>query len=103
MPSCWASRFWQLESLYRANAKFRPEWHPRYLCFSSARDLAMVLVAAMQAEAFLPRPRMRWGRRPAAAALPRADREAAGDVVASHPVGGGRVSRRDRRAGGVIR
>ncbi len=29
----WASRFWQIESLYRANAKYHPEWVPRYLCF----------------------------------------------------------------------
>ncbi len=23
------SRFWQIESLYRANAKYLPDWHPR--------------------------------------------------------------------------
>jgi lysyl-tRNA synthetase class 2 len=49
-----ASRFWQLESLYRANAKYSPEWRPRFLCFAEARDLPRVLVAALQAEAFLP-------------------------------------------------
>jgi lysyl-tRNA synthetase class 2 len=95
-----ASRFWQLESLYRANAKYRPEWHPRYLCFSSARDLAMVLVAAMQAEALLPRPRLTWGR-PAHAAVPPADRADAAVAIQPAPVG--RALRRDRRTGGVIR
>ena len=29
----WASRFWQIESLYRANAAYQPEWVPRFLCF----------------------------------------------------------------------
>lgn len=53
-----ASRIWQLESLYRANAKFQPQWRPRYLCFSAARELPRVMIAAMQAEAFLPRPRL---------------------------------------------
>jgi lysyl-tRNA synthetase class 2 len=97
-----ASRFWQLESLYRANAKYHPEWHPRYLCFSSARDLAMVLVAAMQAEAFLPRPRLTWGRPVGVTAVvPPADRAVA--AVAGRPAGAGRAPRRDRRTGGVIR
>ena len=27
-------RFWQIESLYRANAKYQPEWvSPRFICF----------------------------------------------------------------------
>ncbi|MGZ4637549.1 MAG: phosphatidylglycerol lysyltransferase domain-containing protein [Actinomycetes bacterium] len=52
-----ASRFWQLESLYRANAKYRPVWEPRFLCFASARDLPRVTVSALRAEAFLVRPR----------------------------------------------
>jgi lysyl-tRNA synthetase class 2 len=48
-----ASRFWQIESLYRANAKYRPAWRPRYLCFPSARDLPRIGLAALSAEAFL--------------------------------------------------
>jgi lysyl-tRNA synthetase class 2 len=51
------SRFWQIESLYRANAKYRPEWHPRFLCFERAGDLAVVGTAALRAEAFLVAPR----------------------------------------------
>ncbi|WP_438865769.1 phosphatidylglycerol lysyltransferase domain-containing protein [Paractinoplanes atraurantiacus] len=45
-----ASRVWQIESLYRANAKFQPDWQPRYLCYPSARALPRVTVAAMNAE-----------------------------------------------------
>ncbi|MFI9011201.1 bifunctional lysylphosphatidylglycerol synthetase/lysine--tRNA ligase LysX [Actinosynnema sp. NPDC053489] len=49
-----ASRFFQLESLYRSNAKYGPEWLPRYLCFARARHLARVSVAAGVAEGFVP-------------------------------------------------
>jgi lysyl-tRNA synthetase class 2 len=49
-----ASRHWQIESLYRANAKYQPVWQPRYLCFPAARDLPRIAIAAMRAEAFLP-------------------------------------------------
>ncbi|WP_158604360.1 phosphatidylglycerol lysyltransferase domain-containing protein [Nocardioides mangrovicus] len=52
----WASRFWQIESLYRANAKYHPEWVPRYLCFRTSGDLARVGVAALRAEAFIVAP-----------------------------------------------
>jgi lysyl-tRNA synthetase class 2 len=55
-----ASRFWQIESLYRANAKFQPQWVPRFACFRSARDLPGVSLAALRAEAFLVAPR--WWR-----------------------------------------
>jgi len=56
-----ASRLWQIESLYRANAKYQPRWEPRYLCFPTARDLPRIAVAVLSAEAFLP------GRRPGSA------------------------------------
>jgi lysyl-tRNA synthetase class 2 len=49
-----ASRLWQIESLYRANAKYQPDWHPRYLCFPVARDLPRIAIAVLSAEAFLP-------------------------------------------------
>lgn len=54
-----ASRFWQIESLYRSNAKFRPEWVPRFVCFPTPRDLPQVTLAALRAEAFLTAPRPR--------------------------------------------
>ena len=58
----FASRFWQIDSLYRFNDKFGPQWEPRYVCYRRTRDLPRVIVASLQAEAFLPRPRWlaRW-------------------------------------------
>jgi lysyl-tRNA synthetase class 2 len=50
----FASRLWQIESLYRANAKYQPIWQPRYLCFPAARDVPRIAIAALTAEAFLP-------------------------------------------------
>lgn len=55
-----ASRWWQIESLYRANAKYQPEWHPRFVCFRRAGELPRVAVAALEAEAFINFPRLRW-------------------------------------------
>lgn len=31
------SRWWQLETLYRSNMKYQPEWVPRYACYEDAR------------------------------------------------------------------
>jgi lysyl-tRNA synthetase class 2 len=56
-----ASRFWQIESLYRANAKYQPEWVPRFLCFDRPSHLSAVGVAALRAESFLVAPS--WIRR----------------------------------------
>src|SRR4029079_14799117 len=50
----FASRFWQLQSLYRTTARYRPRWVPRDLCYASAFSLPRVAVAAMMAEGFLP-------------------------------------------------
>ncbi|MEN3307168.1 MAG: lysyl-tRNA synthetase, class [Micromonosporaceae bacterium] len=47
------NRWFQLESLYRSNVKFRPEWVPRFLCFDDVRDLAKVAVASGIAEGFV--------------------------------------------------
>ncbi|WP_157371485.1 phosphatidylglycerol lysyltransferase domain-containing protein [Angustibacter sp. Root456] len=59
----WASRWWQIESLYRANAKYQPAWVPRMVCFARPADLPHVAVAALQAEAFVVRPSLsRWLR-----------------------------------------
>ena len=60
----WASRWWQIESLYRANAKYDPEWVPRMVCFPRASDLPRVAIAALQAEAFVVRPRLSRYLRP---------------------------------------
>ncbi|HET9658626.1 MAG TPA: phosphatidylglycerol lysyltransferase domain-containing protein [Kineosporiaceae bacterium] len=56
----FASTWWQIESLYRANAKYGPSWNPRFICFPKAADLPRVSIAALQAEAFLQRPRLLW-------------------------------------------
>ena len=50
------SRWWQIESLYRFNAKFGPYWEPRYLVFSGVRDLPRIAMAALEAEGFGGRP-----------------------------------------------
>ncbi|MGY2875051.1 lysyl-tRNA synthetase, class II [Marmoricola sp. URHA0025 HA25] len=55
------SRFWQIESLYRANAKYQPTWEPRFLCFARPGDLPRIGTAALRAEAFLVAPR--WAQR----------------------------------------
>ncbi|NUR84161.1 MAG: DUF2156 domain-containing protein [Nonomuraea sp.] len=48
------SHWFQIESLYRFNAKFRPIWEPRFVVYPNARDLPRIGVAALQAEAFIP-------------------------------------------------
>jgi lysyl-tRNA synthetase class 2 len=50
------SRWWQIESLYRANAKYRPIWEPRFLLFEKSADLLRIGVAAARAEGFLEAP-----------------------------------------------
>ncbi|MFK4146727.1 phosphatidylglycerol lysyltransferase domain-containing protein [Streptomyces sp. NPDC004065] len=47
------SRWWQIESLYRANAKYRPIWEPRFLLFEKSADLLRIGLAAARAEGFL--------------------------------------------------
>jgi lysyl-tRNA synthetase class 2 len=59
-----ASRVWQIESLYRANAKYEPQWRPRFLCFPTARDLPRIAIAVLGAEAFLPGFARTGGRAP---------------------------------------
>jgi lysyl-tRNA synthetase class 2 len=49
----WASRWFQIESLYRFNAKFRPVWEPRFICYPGAGDLPRIAIAALEAEAFI--------------------------------------------------
>jgi lysyl-tRNA synthetase class 2 len=63
------SRWWQIESLYRANAKYRPIWEPRFMLFEKSADLLRIGVAAARAEGFLKAPGLLatpphevWGR-----------------------------------------
>ncbi|CAL9314664.1 phosphatidylglycerol lysyltransferase domain-containing protein [Streptomyces sp. SudanB182_2057] len=50
------SRWWQIESLYRANAKYRPGWEPRFLLFEKTADLPRIGLASARAEGFLEAP-----------------------------------------------
>ncbi|MFI6878700.1 phosphatidylglycerol lysyltransferase domain-containing protein [Streptomyces sp. NPDC050400] len=47
------SRWFQIESLYKFNAKFRPSWVPRFVVYRSPQDLPRIGWAAMQAEGFV--------------------------------------------------
>ncbi|MEV4435869.1 phosphatidylglycerol lysyltransferase domain-containing protein [Streptomyces sp. NPDC049555] len=58
------SRWFQIESLYKFNEKFRPIWEPRFVVFPNSRDLPRIGFAMMQAEGFLELPRL-LRRRPA--------------------------------------
>lgn len=52
------NRWFQLESLYRFNAKFRPVWYPRFVIYPRAVDIVRVGLAAGRAEAFIVFPRL---------------------------------------------
>ena len=52
------SRWWQIESLYRANAKYRPQWEPRYLLFERSRDLPRIALVNACAVGFIAAPRL---------------------------------------------
>jgi lysyl-tRNA synthetase, class II len=52
------SRWWQIESLYRANAKYRPIWEPRFVLYERSSDLPRIGVAYARAEGFLALPRL---------------------------------------------
>jgi lysyl-tRNA synthetase class 2 len=62
------SRWFQIESLYKFNAKFQPRWEPRFVVYRASGDLPRIGFAAMQAEGFvnlaLPLPRFLRRRRP---------------------------------------
>ena len=54
----FVSRWFQIESLYRFNAKFQPAWNPRFIVYPSASTLPRIALAALEAEAFLVWPRL---------------------------------------------
>jgi lysyl-tRNA synthetase class 2 len=61
-----ASKWIQIESLYRFNSKFQPNWETRYLVFPKGGSIVRIGVAALEAEAFVVWPRLtapwRWRR-----------------------------------------
>ncbi len=50
-----ADRHFQIDSLYRFNAKFFPRWEPRYLLYQGPLGLPRAGIAALRAEGQLPR------------------------------------------------
>jgi hypothetical protein len=54
----FASRWFQIESLYKFNAKFAPVWVPRFFVWPGTRDTPRVALAALEAEAFLVWPKL---------------------------------------------
>jgi lysyl-tRNA synthetase, class II len=56
------SRWFQIESLYKFNAKFCPVWVPRFFVFPGPRDALRVGLAALEAEAFLVWPQIEVSR-----------------------------------------
>ncbi|MFY9866027.1 MAG: phosphatidylglycerol lysyltransferase domain-containing protein [Trebonia sp.] len=66
----FASRWFQIESLYKFNAKFCPIWEPRFFVYPGTRDTPRIAMAALEAEAFLVWPKLevkRYARRLAGA------------------------------------
>ncbi|MEU8966471.1 phosphatidylglycerol lysyltransferase domain-containing protein, partial [Streptomyces sp. NPDC048491] len=47
------SRWFQIESLYKFNAKFQPRWEPRFMVYRAHADLPRIGFAVMQAEGFV--------------------------------------------------
>jgi lysyl-tRNA synthetase, class II len=56
------SKWFQIESLYKFNAKFCPIWQPRFFVFPSSKDAPRIALAALEAEAFLVWPRLELRR-----------------------------------------
>ncbi|WP_405650393.1 bifunctional lysylphosphatidylglycerol synthetase/lysine--tRNA ligase LysX [Streptomyces sp. NBC_00019] len=58
------SKWWQLEALYRSNAKYHPEWYPRFICYGETGALARIGLASGIAEGFVSVPSLRklWGK-----------------------------------------
>ena len=51
-------KYLQVESLYRFNVKFQPQWDPRYLVYEGRLGLVRAAVAAMWAEGQMPKPKL---------------------------------------------
>jgi lysyl-tRNA synthetase class 2 len=54
----------QIQSLYRFNRKFAPNWQPRYLAVEAPEDLLRVALATLHAEGLLSLPWRLRGRQP---------------------------------------
>ncbi|TDO87962.1 bifunctional lysylphosphatidylglycerol synthetase/lysine--tRNA ligase LysX [Enemella evansiae] len=82
----FASRWWQLESLYRSNVKYRPDWLPRYLGYDpESGDVALVGAASGVAEGFVDLPAWLVGKPTLAPAPTLAEVEAVLPVPTTPP------------------
>jgi lysyl-tRNA synthetase class 2 len=61
-----ADHYFQIESLYRFNAKFFPQWEPRYFLYDGVGGFPRAAFAALRAEGQLPAVRLPHRPRPAA-------------------------------------
>jgi lysyl-tRNA synthetase class 2 len=52
------SGHFQMDRLVRFNEKFSPEWRPRFLVYDSRLALPRIAVRVLQAEGYLPEPRL---------------------------------------------
>jgi lysyl-tRNA synthetase class 2 len=80
------SRWFQIESLYKFNAKFRPIWEPRFLVYPTARDLPRIGISALQAEAFIVMELPKFLTRRRKGALKRVPRIGEARLVETRPV-----------------
>ena len=85
------SRWWQLEALYRSNAKYNPEWYPRFICYGETASLARIGLASGIAEGFVSVPSLRklWGKGHPRAGQPPATTEGLPSLTALGLDGGG--------------
>ena len=109
------SKWFQIESLYKFNAKFSPVWQPRFFVFPSTKDAPRIAIAALEAEAFLVWPEFhlrRIARMLGLARLRRQLRRQRPEIAPSSDTGAARPAerrslpgdgRRQRHAGLVLR
>ncbi|MCL6667532.1 bifunctional lysylphosphatidylglycerol synthetase/lysine--tRNA ligase LysX [Streptomyces panaciradicis] len=95
------SRWWQLEALYRSNAKYHPQWYPRFICYGDAGALARIGLASGIAEGFVSVPSMRklWGKGHSKTATRPATTEGLPSLSALGLDGGGEAGPGDPSAG----
>jgi len=75
------SKWFQIESLYKFNAKFCPVWQPRFFVFPSTKDAPRIALAALEAEAFLVWPRLELRRIARKLGLAKLGRQLRGEPV----------------------